>query len=112
MSALFLVEKCPDPVVLPGPEMRNVKHSNNEDYDYNYDGKDGFNYISFQPKQPKLRPRASWGGNFQVWQHYIAIEEITWDYAPHLKPTDRSEQWRTHIQIYSTSQTDSDFHFQ
>uniref|UniRef100_H3DHA1 Coagulation factor VIII, procoagulant component n=1 Tax=Tetraodon nigroviridis TaxID=99883 RepID=H3DHA1_TETNG len=56
MSALFLVEKCPDPV----------------------------------PKQQKLQARAS-RGRSQVWEHYIAIEEITWDYAPHLKPTDSSE---------------------
>lgn len=99
MSALFLVEKCPDPVVLPGPDMRNVKHNNNQDDDYNYDGEDAFNVISFQPK---LQARAGRGGNFPVWEHYIAIEEITWDYTPHLKPTDRSERWRKHIQIYST----------
>lgn len=102
MSAWFLVEKCLDPVVLPGPAMRNVKHTNNEDYDYNYDGEDAFNVISFQPKQSKLQARASRGGKFQVWEHYIAIEEITWDYAPHLKPTDRSERWRKRIHIYST----------
>lgn len=102
MSALFLVEKCPDPVVLPGPEMRNVKHSNNEDYDYNYEGEDAFNVVSFQPKNPKVQARASGGVKFQVWEYYIAIEEITWDYAPHLKPTDRSERWRKHMQIFST----------
>lgn len=86
MSALFLVEKCPDPVVPPGPDRRNVKHISNEEYDYNYDGEDAFSIISFQPK---LQARASRGGKSQIWEHYIAIEEITWDYAPHLKPTDR-----------------------
>lgn len=89
MSALFLVEKCPDPVVLPGPEMRNAKHSEDEDYDYNYDGEDTFNVISFKPKEPKLQARASRGAKFQVWEHFIAIEEITWDYTPHLASTDR-----------------------
>lgn len=103
MSAVFQVEKCPDPVVLPGPEMRNVKQSNDEDYDYNYDGEDAFNVISFQPKRPKLQARASRGAKFQVWEHYIAIEELTWDYGPHLKPTDRSEPWRKHMQIFPTT---------
>lgn len=96
MSASFLVEKCPDPVILPGPDMRNVKHGHNEDYDYGYDGEDAFNVITFQPK---LQARASGGGKFQVWEHYIAIEEISWDYAPHLKPTDRSGRRRKDFKV-------------
>lgn len=102
MSAMFLVEKCPDPVVLPGPDMRNAKSSDddNYDYNYNYDGEDTFKIINFKPK---LQARSSRGANFQVWEHYIAIEELTWDYTPHLSSTDRSERWRKHIQVCLTS---------
>lgn len=99
MSATFLVEKCPDAVVLPGPDMRNAKPSTDDDYDYNYDGEDTFNIINFKPKELKLQVRSSRGANFQVWEHYIAIEELTWDYAPHLSSTDRSERWRKHIPL-------------
>lgn len=92
MSALFLVEKCPDLEVPPGPNMRNAKHNVDDkdtyedDYDYNYN----FNVISFNPKKPKPQARSSRGATAQVWTHYIAIEEIAWDYTPHLQPTDRS----------------------
>uniref|UniRef100_H2UN37 Coagulation factor VIII, procoagulant component n=1 Tax=Takifugu rubripes TaxID=31033 RepID=H2UN37_TAKRU len=94
MSAMFLVEKCPDPVVLPGPDMRNAKPSNDDDYDYNYDGEEMFNIINFKPKELKPQVRSSRGANFQVWEHYIAIEELTWDYTPHLSSTDSELQSR------------------
>lgn len=91
MNALFMVEKCSDPVTLPGPDLRNVKHKDNEDDIDEYsdeDGEDLFNTISFQPKKPQVQARGN-RGDFQTWEHYIAIEEVTWDYAPHLKHTDR-----------------------
>lgn len=94
---MFTVEKCPEPVLLPGPDMRNAKSSDGEDSDYNYDREDSFNVIELQPKL-KLQPRASRGAKFQVWEHYIAIEELTWDYTPHLSSTDRSERRRRHMQ--------------
>lgn len=98
---MFTVEKCPEPVLLPGPDMRNAKprdgDDDDDDDDYNYDWEGTFNVIEFQPK-PKLKPRASRGAKFQVWEHYIAIEELTWDYTPHLSSTDRSERRRRHIQ--------------
>lgn len=96
---MFTVEKCPEPVLLPGPEMRNVKPSDGDedDDDYNYDWEDTFNIIELQPKL-KLQPRTSRGAMFQVWEHYIAIEELTWDYTPHLSSTDKSGRRRRHIQ--------------
>ncbi|KAM4621997.1 coagulation factor VIII [Polymixia lowei] len=93
MSALFTVEDCPEPVTLPGPDLRNVKHNLNEDYgDYSdsyADEGDMFNTLSF-PVPKKARPgvRSSRGRQSKTWLHYIAAEEITWDYAPHLTPTD------------------------
>lgn len=88
MNAFFVVEKCPDPVILPGPDVRNVKQKNDKDYD-SYEDEDLFNTITFDLKKTQLQARASRGGNIKIWKHYIAIEEIVWDYAPHLKSTDR-----------------------
>ncbi|XP_068181094.1 coagulation factor VIII isoform X2 [Antennarius striatus] len=100
MNAIFTVEKCPDPVLIPGPDLRNVKH-NDEDYgndysdDYSYElSEDLFNTINYQPKKPLFQARGSRGDQFKTWEHYIAIEEVTWDYAPHLKPTDSEFQSR------------------
>lgn len=87
MSALFTVEKCLDPALPPGPDLRHAKYNDDDNYDYNYE--DTFNTISIQPKKPQVQARSSRGGQFKIWRHYIAIEEVTWDYAPHLKHTDR-----------------------
>ncbi len=91
MNALFAVEKCLDPV-LPGPDLRNVKHENDGDNSEDYsdeDFEDLFNTINFQPRKPQVQARSSGGERPETWEHYIAVEEVTWDYAPHLKPTDR-----------------------
>ncbi|XP_069550600.1 coagulation factor VIII [Brachyistius frenatus] len=93
MKALFTVEKCPEPVL---PDLRNVKY----EYDMDYNGygdddaEDLFNTISFQPMKPKVQPRASGGQQSKTWVHYIAAEEVAWDYIPHLKPTDSELQSR------------------
>ena len=78
MSAVFSVEDCP---AAPGPILRHVKHQYN--YDYNYDDA-AFNAVDFQP-----RARASRGRRSSTRVHFIAAEEVVWNYAPHLKPTDR-----------------------
>ncbi|KAL6117574.1 f8 [Pungitius sinensis] len=87
MDAYFTVEECPDPVVEPGPDLRNVRH---EDYvdgadDYNDSGESLFNTINFL-SNPQVQARAS-GGQPRGWRHYIAVEEVTWDYNFHPKPT-------------------------
>lgn len=92
MEALFTVERSPEPVLPPGPDTRNVQpsHSNENAYDYSYEDEDElFNTISFEPKRPRVQARAHRGERLKIWRHYIAIEEVTWDYAPHLKQTDR-----------------------
>ena len=92
MNALFVVENCPDPVVQPGLGMRNVKHEEDVEESDDYLDEDGdslFNTISFQPKRPQFQARASRGQRDNTWEHFIAIEEVTWDYAHKLKPTDR-----------------------
>lgn len=85
MNAMFTVEKCPEPV--PGPDLRKVKHNNYEEYEGDYDdGESLFNTINYQAWKPQVQARSI---GQRTWEHFIAAEEITWDYAPHLKPTDR-----------------------
>ncbi|KAM3867146.1 coagulation factor VIII [Diretmus argenteus] len=88
MVASFAVEDCPEPQ--PGPDLRNVKH----DYgDYEENGEDAMFYtINFEPRKPRPGVRASRGRQSKTWVHYIAAEEITWDYAPHLTPADSELQ--------------------
>ncbi|KAA8588858.1 hypothetical protein FQN60_010203 [Etheostoma spectabile] len=98
MNAFFSVEKCPDPVSLPGPDLRNVKHkdygddSEDGNEDYSDEDEDSFNTINLQPRKPQVQARASGGQPPITWQHYIAIEEVTWDYDSHLKPTNSELQ--------------------
>uniref|UniRef100_A0A3Q2Q8N4 Coagulation factor VIII-like n=1 Tax=Fundulus heteroclitus TaxID=8078 RepID=A0A3Q2Q8N4_FUNHE len=88
MNALFRVEKCPDPVT---KELRNVKHGgqdgeegSEEDFDHT-----SYNTIQILPKQQQLQARSSGGQRSNTRLHFIAAEEVSWNYAPHLKPTDR-----------------------
>ncbi|KAF3693960.1 Coagulation factor VIII Antihemophilic factor [Channa argus] len=95
MDAFFAVEKCPEPVALPRPDLRKVKHMDNEDNsEYSEysdeDDENEYNTISI----PQLNPRASGGQQSKTWKHYIAAEEVTWDYAPHLQRTDSKLQSR------------------
>lgn len=89
MRASFTVENCPEPVPLPGPDLRKVKHKDFDD-EYEYEDDDSlFNTLSYQPKKSQIQVRSSGGQQSSTWEHYIAAEEVTWDYAPHLTPTDR-----------------------
>ncbi|XP_071371278.1 coagulation factor VIII [Centroberyx affinis] len=95
MSAVFTVEDCPEPAAPPGPDLRNVKHNDYGDYHYGEEygnGENMFNTLNFQPRKPRPQARASRGQSTKIWEHYIAAEEITWDYTPHLKPTDSELQ--------------------
>ncbi|KAM8847820.1 coagulation factor VIII isoform 1-T1 [Synchiropus picturatus] len=79
MQAEFTVDKCPTVAPPPGPDRRNAKHS---DYDY-------FDIEVMAPFEPRSR-----GPRPQSWEHFIAAEEITWNYAPHLSSTDSELQSR------------------
>ncbi|XP_061691425.1 coagulation factor VIII [Syngnathoides biaculeatus] len=80
MRAMFKVENC------PGPDLRNVIH------DYDEYGEDYFNTVNLQPMRPRALGRASRGQRSKIWKHYIAAEEVVWDYAPHLAATDSELQ--------------------
>ncbi|XP_035505076.1 coagulation factor VIII [Scophthalmus maximus] len=95
MNALFAVEKCIEPATPLGPDLRHVKHEDYGDYSEDYSDEDDgnlFNTISFQPKKLQVQARASRGQESKTWKHYIAAEEVDWDYAPHLKPSDSELQ--------------------
>ncbi|XP_055015372.1 coagulation factor VIII isoform X2 [Boleophthalmus pectinirostris] len=85
MSALFTVEKCPEVV------LHQQRNANYDDY-HDDDDKDIFNVISIEPKKPKVQARASGTQVPKTWQHFIAAEEIIWNYAPHLKHSDSELQ--------------------
>ncbi|XP_071255402.1 coagulation factor VIII-like isoform X1 [Salvelinus alpinus] len=85
MSAVFKVEDCPEPVTVPGPDVRRVQQSENEE-DYEY-GDDMFETFVFKPGKGQAVGRSR-GGKNKIWVHYIAAEEIIWDYAPHLSQGD------------------------
>ncbi|XP_028272452.1 coagulation factor VIII [Parambassis ranga] len=97
MNAVFAVEKCPDPVTPPKPDLRKVQHVDySEDSEENSDEYDDdlFNTISIPDKKPQVQVRSSRGQHSQTWIHYIAAEEVTWEYTAHLKPTDSELQSR------------------
>ncbi|XP_077388804.1 coagulation factor VIII isoform X2 [Festucalex cinctus] len=77
MRAMFKVEDC------PGPDLRKVKQDDYDDY-----GEDYFNTINLQPMRPRAQVRSSRGQLSKIWKHYIAAEEVVWDYAPHLAASD------------------------
>ncbi|XP_030001880.1 coagulation factor VIII isoform X2 [Sphaeramia orbicularis] len=83
MDAFFMVEQCPS-----GPDLRNAQQE-----DYNYEEyESSFNLVSFPPKNPQVQIRSSRGELSKTWEHFIAAEEVTWDYTPHLKHTDSKLQ--------------------
>uniref|UniRef100_I3JCH8 Coagulation factor VIII n=1 Tax=Oreochromis niloticus TaxID=8128 RepID=I3JCH8_ORENI len=94
MNALFTVDKkCPEAVTPPAPNLRQVKHD--EDYsDEDFDDDNLFNVFNFKPKNTQLQVRGLRGQESKTWVHYIAAEEVTWNYAPHLKSSDSEFQSR------------------
>uniref|UniRef100_A0A8C7IAM4 Coagulation factor VIII, procoagulant component n=1 Tax=Oncorhynchus kisutch TaxID=8019 RepID=A0A8C7IAM4_ONCKI len=107
MSAVFEVEDCPEPVTVPGPDVRRVQQSENEE-DYEY-GDDMFELFVFKPVKSRAVGRSR-GGKNKVWVHYIAAEEISWDYAPHLSQGDRGphqlgHEYKKVVYVEYTDQT-------
>uniref|UniRef100_A0A3Q4GME5 Coagulation factor VIII-like n=1 Tax=Neolamprologus brichardi TaxID=32507 RepID=A0A3Q4GME5_NEOBR len=82
MNALFTVEKkCPEVVTPPAPKGRQVHHEE-DDSDENFDDGDLFNVFNFKPENTQLQVRSLRGQESKTWVHYIAAEEVTWNYAP------------------------------
>lgn len=77
MNAEFNVEKCPE------PDVRHVKLDSEEMSHEDYASM--FNTVNLLPPFQVRSSREQ----SKTWKHFIAAEEILWDYTPHLKPTDR-----------------------
>uniref|UniRef100_A0A4W5RVL4 F5/8 type C domain-containing protein n=1 Tax=Hucho hucho TaxID=62062 RepID=A0A4W5RVL4_9TELE len=109
MSAVFKVEDCPEPVTVPGPDVRRVQQSEDkEDYEY---GDDMFETFVFKPGKGQAVGRSR-GGKNKIWVHYIAAEEIIWDYAPHLRrgserlgPHQLGHEYKKVVYVEYTDQT-------
>ncbi|KAK2890793.1 hypothetical protein Q8A67_013436 [Cirrhinus molitorella] len=76
MNAFFTVDNCPDPVVAPIPDKRNVIPEDEDEED-----EDNMFSIVFKQGGPVSVLRSSAKGRPKVWVHYIAAEEMDWDYS-------------------------------
>lgn len=81
MSATFTVNKCAAPV---GPDKKNVK----DDYGDFGEFEDFMSTVVFQRGVASVL-RSGSKARPKVWVHYIAAEEVTWDYAPNVNEGDR-----------------------
>ncbi|XP_016403390.1 coagulation factor VIII-like, partial [Sinocyclocheilus rhinocerous] len=78
MNAFFTVDNYPEPVVAPIPDKRNVIHAGDEEEE---EDEDNMFSIVFKQGGPVSVLRSSAKGRPKVWVHYIAAEEIDWDYS-------------------------------
>lgn len=76
MNAFFTVDNCPDPVVAPIPDKRNVIREEDDEED-----EDNMFSIVFKQGGPISVLRSSAKGRPKVWVHYIAAEEMDWDFS-------------------------------
>ncbi|KAM9795311.1 coagulation factor VIII [Neosynchiropus ocellatus] len=90
MQAKFTVDKCLDVAPPPGPDRRNAKHSENEEAE---DYPDLFETVNFVDMMSPVQARSR-GQHPKSWEHFIAAEEIIWNYAPHLSSSDSELQSR------------------
>lgn len=77
MNAFFTVDNCPDPAVAPIPDKRNVIRDDDEEEE----DEDNMFSIVFKQGGPVSVLRSSAKGRPKVWVHYIAAEEMDWDYS-------------------------------
>ncbi|XP_016397886.1 coagulation factor VIII-like [Sinocyclocheilus rhinocerous] len=77
MNAFFTVDNCPEPVVAPIPDKRNVIRDDEEEEE----DEDNMISIVFKQGGPVSVLRSSAKGRPKVWVHYIAAEEMDWDYS-------------------------------
>nr|XP_056714952.1 coagulation factor VIII [Euleptes europaea] len=86
MEAYVKVEFCPEELE---KKMRLAEHAANEFYD-NYDEDDDIESVvinmDLEDSAPRLNIRSFAKQQPVTWTHYIAAEEIEWDYAP-VQPT-------------------------
>uniref|UniRef100_A0A8C9TF17 Coagulation factor VIII-like n=1 Tax=Scleropages formosus TaxID=113540 RepID=A0A8C9TF17_SCLFO len=77
MNAHFTVDNCPEPAEMR--DKKNAIHTDDYEYDITLEGLVSTMVMNSGPNvrsSVKLKPK--------VWEHYIAAEEVVWDYAPEL----------------------------
>ncbi|KAJ8405238.1 hypothetical protein AAFF_G00322290 [Aldrovandia affinis] len=84
MSAFFTVEDCPE-----ASETLKKKYVTQSEEGLDYDLEEDLDVVATFMVNPVLMAR-SVKQRPKVWRHYIAAEEVTWDYAPELGERDRT----------------------
>lgn len=82
MNAQFTVEDCPEAAQIS--KKSNFIQSDDYEYDISLEG-----LVSPILINSGLTPRSAVKLKPKTWVHYIAAEEIVWDYAPELSEADR-----------------------
>ncbi|XP_067314180.1 coagulation factor VIII [Pseudorasbora parva] len=95
MNAFFTVDNCLEPVPVPIPEKRTVKHDDDVDEE---DDENNMFSIVYKQGGPVSILRSSAKGRPKVWVHYIAAEEMDWDYSSQsgdrsLKSSAAASEW-------------------
>ncbi|XP_072573145.1 coagulation factor VIII [Paramormyrops kingsleyae] len=86
MNAQFTVEDCPEAAQIS--KKSNFIQSDDYEYDISLEG-----LVSPILINSGLTPRSAVKLKPKTWVHYIAAEEIVWDYAPELSEADRTSDY-------------------
>ncbi|XP_048885551.1 coagulation factor VIII isoform X2 [Brienomyrus brachyistius] len=86
MNAQFTVEDCPEAAQIS--KKSNFIQSDDYEYDISLEG-----LVSPILINSGLTPRSAVKLKPKTWVHYIAAEEIVWDYAPELSEADRNSDY-------------------
>ncbi|KAL4631181.1 coagulation factor VIII-like [Arapaima gigas] len=86
MNAYFTVENCPE--LVENRNKKNAIHTDNYEYDVALE-----ELVSTVVLNPGLTARSTLKLKPKMWVHYIAAEEIMWDYAPELSESDRTSEY-------------------
>uniref|UniRef100_A0A8C9VGK1 Coagulation factor VIII-like n=1 Tax=Scleropages formosus TaxID=113540 RepID=A0A8C9VGK1_SCLFO len=95
MNAHFTVDNCPEPAEMR--DKKNAIHTDDYEYDITLEGLVSTMVMNSGPNvrsSVKLKPK--------VWEHYIAAEEVVWDYAPELSGSERylESRQRSDLLVY------------
>uniref|UniRef100_A0A8C9TFT3 Coagulation factor VIII-like n=1 Tax=Scleropages formosus TaxID=113540 RepID=A0A8C9TFT3_SCLFO len=86
MNAHFTVDNCPEPAEMR--DKKNAIHTDDYEYDITLEGLVSTMVMNSGPNvrsSVKLKPK--------VWEHYIAAEEVVWDYAPELSGSESTSDY-------------------
>uniref|UniRef100_A0A8D2LED6 Coagulation factor VIII n=1 Tax=Varanus komodoensis TaxID=61221 RepID=A0A8D2LED6_VARKO len=84
MEASLTVEICPEP---PQKTMRVADLFEDDSYDYYSEDDIESTVFNMEGHASRIMARSRGKRHSVIWEHYIAAEEVEWDYAP-IRPTD------------------------